>query len=128
MPPERPPVEELLDVDREYREKAEADALRKIAPKEHNPAGEAWLPILNTKRGDRKYTALFSNTETAHAVGRTDDWVVIYLDRPDAPGRAQWTVVTETHGALEGKRVVRGREKECRTHYEEASGEADAEP
>jgi len=26
-------------------------------------------------------------------------------------------VVTETHGPLAGRRVVRGREAECRTHY-----------
>ena len=105
-------------MDREYREKAEAGALRRIAPKENNPAGEAWLPILNTKRGDRKYTALLSNTETAHALGRTDDWVVVYLDRPCAPGRAQWTVVAEARGEMEGRRVVRGRERECRSFYE----------
>jgi len=118
-PSERPPVAELLDVDREYREKVDADALRRIAPKENNPTGEAWLPILHAKRGDRKYTALFSNTEMAHAIGKTHEWVVIYLDRSDAPGQAQWTVVTETRGALSGKRVVRGREKECRAFYGE---------
>ena len=120
--PERPDVAELLDVDREYRAKAEAGELKRIAPHDNNPEGAAWLPILNTKRGARKYTALFSNTELAHAVGKTDDWVVIYLDRPDTPGRAQWTVVTETHGSLEGKRVVRGREQECRAYYDEEEG------
>jgi DNA polymerase (family X) len=120
--PERPSIAELLDVDREYREEAATNELRLIAPKENNPEGEAWLPILNTKRGERRYTALFSNTETAHALGKTDDWVVIYLDRPDVPGRAQWTVVTETHGDLEGKRVVRGREEECRAYYGEEAG------
>jgi hypothetical protein len=26
-------------------------------------------------------------------------------------------VVTETHGPLKGRRVVRGREKECLAHY-----------
>jgi putative hydrolase len=30
----------------------------------------------------------------------------------------QGTVVTETRGPLEGKRVVRGREAECRRYYE----------
>lgn len=120
--PERPPVAEILDVDREYREKAAADALRKIAPRANNPSGEAWLPLLKTKRGARKYSALFSNTETAHALGKTDDWVVVYLDEPDTG--AQWTVVTETHGPMEGRRVVRGREAESRAHYrdEEAAG------
>jgi hypothetical protein len=41
-----PPVEELLDVDREYREKAAAGTLRTIAPRRFNPRREAWLPVL----------------------------------------------------------------------------------
>lgn len=49
-------------------------------------------PILYTRRGDRHYTALFSNTGRAHALGRTRDWVVLYL-AGDA-GEGQWTVVT----------------------------------
>jgi hypothetical protein len=53
---------ELLDVDREYREKAAAGTLRLIAPRRFNPTGEAWLPVLHTRRGQRRYTALFSNT------------------------------------------------------------------
>jgi hypothetical protein len=35
-------------------------------------------------------------------------------------------VVTETRGALEGKRVVRGREEECRAHYGFVAQEAHA--
>jgi hypothetical protein len=46
----------------------------------------------------------------------TDDWVVTYREGNDP---SQWTVVTETSGLLEGRRVVRGREADCRTHYEE---------
>ena len=61
------PVAELLDVDREYRQKAESDELRRIAPRRFNPEGEAWLPILHTERNGRSYTALFSNTARAHA-------------------------------------------------------------
>jgi len=41
--------------------------------------------------------------------------VVLYLEHND---QSQWTVVTETSGPLKGKRVVRGREADCRTHYE----------
>ncbi len=111
---ERPPVSELLEVDREYREKAAAGKLRRIAPRRFNPKGEAWLPVLHAHRGDRHYTALFSNTAQAHKLGTTRDWVVIYLD----DGRQdQWTVVTARSGALRGKRVVRGREQECAAHY-----------
>lgn len=106
-----PPVAELLDVDREYREAAAAGRLPLIAPRRFNPAHEAWLPILHAGRGPRHYTALFSNTARAHELGRTRDWVVLYCD---GPGRErQWTVVTESHGARRGLRVVRGREAEC---------------
>jgi len=109
------PVSELLDVDREYRRKAARDELRRIAPRRFNPEGEAWLPILHTERDGRHYTALYSNTARAHELNKTDDWVVLYLEDED---QAQWTVVTEPSGPLDGKRVVRGREAECRRHYE----------
>jgi hypothetical protein len=103
-----PPVSELLDVDREYREKAAAGKLRRIAPRRMNPEHRAWLPILHTERGSRHYTALFSNTATAHRLGRTQDWVVLYYDGRD--GEQQCTVVTAERGPLKGRRVVRGRE------------------
>ena len=106
-----PSVSELLDVDREYREKAAARRLRRIAPRRFNPRRKAWLPILHTQRGDRHYTALYSNTAQAHRLGKTSDWVVLYYD--GAAGERQCTVVTETRGALDGQRVVRGREAEC---------------
>jgi len=109
------PVAELLDVDREYRREAEAGTLRRIAPSRFNPRGEAWLPILHTERGARHYTVLYSNSARAHQVGRTDDWVVVYLD--DGGWERQATVVTETRGPLAGRRVVRGRERECLDHY-----------
>ncbi|MDH3452535.1 MAG: hypothetical protein OEN20_08940, partial [Gammaproteobacteria bacterium] len=38
-----------------------------------------------------------------------------YYDHADREN--QCTAVTETHGALKGKRVVRGRERECRQYY-----------
>jgi hypothetical protein len=61
-------------------------------------------------------TVLFSNTARAHELGKTHDWVVIYYQK-DGP-EAQCTVVTETRGPLKGKRVIRGRERECRQFYE----------
>jgi hypothetical protein len=109
-------VSELLDVDREYRRKAEAGGLARIAPRKFNPTGAAWLPVLHTQREGRHYTALFSNTARAHELGATRDWVII--ERDDDRGRGQWTVVTSRMGALAGRRVVRGRERECRTLYE----------
>jgi len=110
--PDDPPVAELLDVDREYREKAAADRLTRIAPRRFNPERKAWLPVLHTARGERHYTALYSNTARAHELGTTHDWVVIYRD--DHGGKGQWTVVTARSGPLAGRRVVRGRERECR--------------
>jgi DNA polymerase (family X) len=114
-PPKTPPVSEILDVDREYRKKADAGRLRKIAPRRFNPSGEAWLPVLRTKRGKRRYTALFSNTALAHELGRTHDWVVLYYDNGE--GEKQCTVVTAKQGALAGSRVVRGRERESAEFY-----------
>jgi len=107
---DRPPVSLLLDVDEEYRRRAEADDLRTIVPRRFNPVGRSWLPILHTERGDWHFTALYSNTARAHRLGRTHDWVVIYYERDGSDG--QCTVVTEHQGALSGLRVVRGRESE----------------
>jgi DNA polymerase (family X) len=105
-----PSVQEILDVDREYREKAAAGQLVTIAPRRFNPSRIAWLPILHTTRGRRHYTALFSNTAFAHRLQRTDDWVVIYWD--DGRGERQCTVITAERGPLQGRRIVRGREAE----------------
>lgn len=105
-----PSVQEILDVDREYRGKAEKGDLVKLAPRRFNPSRVAWLPILHTTRGRRHYTALFSNTALAHRLNRTSDWVVIYWD--DGRGEQQCTVVTADRGPLRGRRVVRGREEE----------------
>jgi putative hydrolase len=110
-----PEVAELLDVDREYREAAAAGRLSTIAPRRFNPDARPWLPILHTTRGNRHYTALFSNTARAHRLGKTDDWVVIYGDHKATDG--QWTVITATGGPLRGRRIVRGRERECARHY-----------
>ena len=111
-----PPAAMILDVDAEYRRAAAAGTLPTIAPRRFNPKGEAWLPILHTTRGPWHFTALFSNTALAHELGRTRDWVVIYF-YDDHQREGQHTVVTETRGPLAGRRVVRGREKECLEHY-----------
>jgi hypothetical protein len=113
--PVAPPVGEILDVDREYREKSDAGLLPLIAPRRFNPGRRAWLPVLHTRQGDRNYTALYSNTATAHRLGRTHDWVVLYYD--GAREEHQCTVVTARQGPLAGRRVVRGREAECLEHY-----------
>jgi len=111
----RPDVAVLLDVDAEYRRRAAAGELRRIAPRRFNPEHEAWLPVLHTRRGDWEMNIMFSNTARAHELGRTRDWVVIYYEMDGEED--QCTVVTESRGPLAGLRVVRGMESECREYY-----------
>jgi DNA polymerase (family X) len=114
-----PAIEELLDVDREYRENAAAGRLRRITPRRFNPSGEGWLPVLHSQRAERHYMALFSNTPRAHEMDMTKDWVVIYYDGRN--GERQCTVITSQRGTLKGKRIVRGREAECLQYYQQQS-------
>jgi len=114
-PAKEPPISQLLDVDREYRQKAKADQLPRIAPQRLNPTGEPWLPVLHTQRGSQHYTALYSNTASAHELEMTRDWVVIYRD--DHAGHGQWTAITARYGPLRNRRIIRGREAECQTYY-----------
>ena len=112
-----PEIALLLAIDKEYRTKASSGQLPAIAPKRFNPQAHAWLHVLHSEREDWHFTALYSNTALAHKLGRIHDWVVIYFyDNDHREG--QHTVVTETQGALIGKRVVRGREEECRQYYQ----------
>jgi len=119
---QRPPVEMLLDVDREYRAKAQSGELPTIAPRRFNPRGESWLPVLHARRGRWHFTALYSNTARAHELKRERDWVIVYC-YDDEHVEQQHTVVTETRGSLVGRRVVRGREVECRMLYDRAGPE-----
>lgn len=117
--PEQPTVDLLLAVDADYRRRAAADELNKVAPRRFNPTHEAWLPVMHSERDGWEFTVLFSNTARAHDLDATHDWVVIYY-RPEGKGQeteGQNTVVTETGGPLVGKRVIRGREDECRRYY-----------
>ncbi|MGA7801938.1 MAG: helix-hairpin-helix domain-containing protein [Gammaproteobacteria bacterium] len=115
-PGSEPPVEVLLEVDRRYREQAAAGRLPTIAPRRFNPTGESWLAVWHTQRDRWHFTALYSNTARAHDLKRTRDWVVLYF-YDDRHQEGQYTVVTEHQGALKGRRVVRGRELECREYY-----------
>ena len=108
-------VADLLSVDEEYRRKAAADELLRIAPRRFNPDRKAWLPILETERLGRRYKAMYSNTARAHELDTVRDWVVIVHE--GAEERGQWTVVTSKFGSLRGHRIVRGLERECAEHY-----------
>jgi hypothetical protein len=112
QPIAEPSVSLLLKIDEQYRRKAQAGELPTIAPKRFNPNGEAWLPILHTTKQGWHFTALYSNTARAHQLDRAKDWVIISF-HDDQHHEGQHTVVTETRGVDTGKRVVRGREKEC---------------
>lgn len=112
---EVPSVELILSLDKEYREQSAADKLKKIAPKKLNPEGKARLPVMNVSRDGYRFTLLFSNTQRAHDLGKTNDWVVVYYDA--GSGEDKCTVVTEHQGPLTGKRVVRGRQNECEVYY-----------
>ena len=141
-PDEQPPVELLLALDEEYRQKAEAGELRQIAPRRFNPTWQAWLPVMRVDRNGWSFVVLYSNTAQAHRLNKTHDWVIIYVrpagdyvrpagdyvrpagdyvrpagdgeigEQATSPGTRQQTVVTETTGKLAGQRVVRGREGE----------------
>lgn len=117
-----PPLRLALDVDAAYRRAAAAGKLRKIAPKRFNPTGEAWLSVMHQDVDGWHFTALYSNTARAHDLNKTQDWVVLYAHAGAGP-EVQCTVVTETRGALKGKRVVRGREEECKALYETQTAE-----
>ena len=115
---QQPSIADILAVDQVYC--SNVDRLPTIRPRRFNPTGDIRLPILHTERDGWQFTALFSNTPTAHRYGKTRDWVLIYFERADQPER-QVTVVTEHGGPLDGKRVIRGQEKACAAHYEAQS-------
>lgn len=112
----KPPISMLLGIDRIYSEGVKKNSLPKIAPKRFNPKHEAWLPILHTTQNGWHFTAMFSNSYRAHELDRHKDWVIVYYyDKHHRGG--QCTIVSEYQGILAGRRVVRGRESECREYY-----------
>jgi len=111
------PIATILEIDEEYRTQAAAGKLKMIAPRLLNPQKNAWLPLMVREYKGYKFTVMFSNTATAHKLEKTDDWVVVYYEK--GKGENQCTVVTVSRGLLKGKRVIRGREKECEQYYAE---------
>ncbi len=115
-PPGEPAIRDLLAIDEEYRHLAAKGELPTFAPRRFNPDHEPWLPFFQRDRDGWHYRAFYSNTALAHRLRQTHDWVVIYFD--DGVASGQRTVVTEVRGSLRGRRVVRGREAECRAYYQ----------
>ncbi|AOI88698.1 helix-hairpin-helix domain-containing protein [Burkholderia pseudomultivorans] len=115
-PGAEPPVELLLYIDRLYRRQAAAGMLPTLTPRHPAIDGHAWSPVMHMTKGGWHFTALCPPDARAPASGRTTNWVALYFY--DAAQREQQrTVVTETLGTLVGKRIVRGREMECRAYY-----------
>lgn len=78
------------------------------------------LPMLERLRGEAEPESLLAtvlpNTALAHQQGKTRNWVVLFFDGREH--EAQCTIITTEWGALEGRRIVRGREGECLRYYE----------
>lgn len=110
-----PAVAELLWLDEQYRALAAEGRLPRARPRQFNPTAVAWLPVWRTERSDRRYSVHFANSARSHQLGAVYDWVVIVCETKAWQG--QWTVVTQARGPLAGRRVVRGRERECIAHY-----------
>jgi hypothetical protein len=124
-----PSVVDLLAIDSEYRDQAEQTLLPLLAPRRFNPKREPWLALLKSNRHGWRFRVLYSNTALAHRLRQTRDWVVIYFE--DGQTSGQRTIVTETRGDLRGRRVVRGRESECREQYrkeQERSADRSGQP
>lgn len=115
LPDHEPPIAELLALDAEYLQQSGKNRLPRAIPRLFNPTGRAWLPILRTTRGSRRYTVRFANTARTHETGHLGDWVIITCDTKQWYG--QWTVITAQHGDLRGRRVVMHREQDCREFY-----------
>ncbi|MDH5393314.1 MAG: helix-hairpin-helix domain-containing protein [Gammaproteobacteria bacterium] len=114
---EEPAIDLLIKIDAEYRQKAGAGKLTLITPKRFNPERKAWLPVLHSRHHHWYFTALYSNTARAHKLKQVYDWVLIYCYNAQQQQTVH-TLVTETHGALTGRRVVRGKEAECLEYYD----------
>jgi hypothetical protein len=108
----QPPVQLLLDVDRQYR-----------AQKVSGKVGAA--RELRVQRDGWHVRVFYSNSTRAQELARTRDWVIVVAARGDARP-CQHTVVTETRGKLAGRRVVRGRESACRNYYSRLTPSATA--
>jgi Holliday junction resolvasome RuvABC DNA-binding subunit len=112
---DKPKINTLLEIDRDYRRLDAENKLQRIAPKRFNPEKKVWLSIYHTDRTGWHFTVLYSNTARAHQLNKQHDWVIIYYQKDTIEG--QVTVVTETRGTLKGKRVVRGEEEDSEKYY-----------
>src|SRR5262245_27009458 len=94
-----PSIHELLSVDEEYR------ALVEVRRE------SVGTPVLTTRRGDWTFRVTLSPSPLAYRLGQQRDWVAISFRNGDVTGER--IVVTEERQPYAGRRVVRGREREC---------------
>lgn len=111
-----PPVDILLEIDRLFLHRARSGDLPCIVPRREPPGSLSRLPVLHAERSGWHFTALHANTARARRFGCLHDWVVIHAEQASRPERADM-VMTSGRGALAGRRVVLGREPECRQSY-----------
>jgi hypothetical protein len=107
-----PSVALLLEVDVAFREEAEQQEESRLHPRPFDPEQGLWPPTYRTFREGWRFRVQFSRSALAWRLRQTRDQVVVSFDNGTTSG--QRTIVTETRGDLEGQRVVRGRERECR--------------
>ena len=116
-----PTAEAILVVDALYRARAAGGDLPRLATDRLNAEGRPWLPVLHTRRGDWRFTALYANSAQARGGGRSEDWVsVVFHDSQQREG--QRAVFTSLAGDLARQRVIQGREAECRGFYAASGG------
>ena len=108
---EPPPIALLILLDARFRQNVEREAKARTA-RESDP-GE-WLASWRVKKGRWEFEVRFSSSRAAQRAGRTRDWVVLEWGDHESE---QATVVTEYQGPLNGRRVVRGRERECLSYW-----------
>jgi putative hydrolase len=110
--PGEPSILLLLEVDAVFREKVEQEEESSILPRRFDPERGGWEPTYRTCREGWRFRVRFFRSALAWRLGQTRDQVVVWFENGTSSG--QRTIVTETRGDLEGQRVVRGRERECR--------------
>lgn len=104
-----PPESLVLEVDAAYREAAAGGALPLVGSRGAPaalPATEL-VPVLHRRVGQWSFSAMFSNTLRAQRAGKARDWVIVHYQADGHP-EGRCTVVTGSHGAEAGRRVVRG--------------------
>jgi putative hydrolase len=114
-PAMEPHVALILDVDEEYRAAASDGGLRTV--ERRRPGGWEYVsvPIIETVRGQWYFTAVYADVRTAAEPEADYARVRVSYSLDGAEGEC--LVTTASSGEIAGKRVVVGREVECRKHY-----------